>query len=140
MSQSSPAPSKNSALVVSDKTYSTLKHLAAVGLPGLSTLYVALATAWHWPDTAAVVGSIAAINVFVGLFMTLSSNNFANTFTRYAGDLLVSTDGSKSLSLAISSDVLSGLDKIGEVLLKVKQGSAVAPPQVTNNVVLPPTN
>jgi hypothetical protein len=124
MSQSSPAPiSKSPALVVSDKVYSILKHLAAVGLPAVSTLYVALASVYHWPDVPGVLAAIAALNVFVGGFMTLSSSTYASTFVKYAGDLLISTDGFKTPSLALNH-AMTDIEGMAEVLLQVKRGSA----------------
>lgn len=125
MSQSSPVPSSNSsALTLSNKTYNILKHIVAVGLPALSTLYLALASVYHWPDTAAVTATLTAINTFVGGFVVLSSNSYANAMIQYAGDLLISTDGKKNLSLSLSSAV-EELEKLGEVLFRVKKGSAV---------------
>lgn len=127
MSQSSPAPAKKSVLDLSNSTYTTLKHIASVGLPALSTLYFTLASVWHWHDTVAIGATIAAINVFVGGFMTLSSNSYASTLAKYAGDLLVhNVDSGKSFSIQLNSAV-QAVEHAGEALLRVVPTTAPNP-------------
>lgn len=127
MSQSTPVATKKPTPLLSDGVYTALKHIAAVGLPALSTLYFALASIWNWPDTTAVVGSIAAVNVFAGAFMTLSSVTYNSTITKYVGDLLYHKGGSvPELSLSLDGAV-QDIEKLGQVLLKVVPTNAAPP-------------
>lgn len=72
---------------LSNKVYDKLKFLVQVVLPGLATLYVALGQYWDFPNPEAVVGSVAAIATFLGLFLAASAKQYAG-----AGDLVVTTD------------------------------------------------
>ncbi|HUM83642.1 MAG TPA: phage holin [Lachnospiraceae bacterium] len=64
---------------MSNKTYDTLKWIAQVLIPALSTLYVALGTIWGWPYLEAVAGSLAAIDTFMGVLLGVSSINYQKT-------------------------------------------------------------
>jgi len=67
MSNSSETQGKRPLL--SDRNYTILKHISAIGLPSVGALYFALASLWHLPSAEQVVGSIAAVNVFMGGLM-----------------------------------------------------------------------
>lgn len=88
MSESSlPTPLKTPLL--GDKTYTLLKHMAALILPALGALYFALAQIWHFPNPNEVVGTIAALNTFFGLVLGVATRSYNNSDTKYAGDLVV---------------------------------------------------
>lgn len=53
-------------LILSDKTYSLLKWIALILLPALGTLYFALAGIWGLPFGEQIVGTITAIDTFLG--------------------------------------------------------------------------
>ena len=70
-----------------NNVYDKLKFVVQILLPGLATLYVAVAqyvTLWN-PE--AVVGIGAALATFLGLFLGASARQYDG-----AGDLLVTTD------------------------------------------------
>lgn len=60
-------------------SYDVLKPITTTVLPGLSALYIALATLWGFPNAREIVGTITAVNVFLGLLVTLSSHQFQKT-------------------------------------------------------------
>lgn len=62
---------------LSNKAYDILRDLAQIVLPALGTLYFALAGIWKWPYGEAVVGSIAAVDAFLGALLKLSSMRYA---------------------------------------------------------------
>ena len=62
---------------LSNKAYDILRDLAQIVLPALGTLYFALAGIWNWPYGEAVVGSIAAVDAFLGALLKLSSMRYA---------------------------------------------------------------
>jgi len=56
---------------LSNQTYNTLKWIAQILLPALATLYLALAGLWGFPHTEAVVGTITALDTFLGALLGL---------------------------------------------------------------------
>ena len=63
-------------LRMSNKTYDTLKYIAQIVLPALGTLYFALANIWNLPYGEQIVGTITAIDTFMGVLLKLSSNEY----------------------------------------------------------------
>lgn len=61
---------------MSDKLYDTLKWIAQILLPALGTLYFALAGIWNFPYAEAIVGTITAIDTFIGVLLGISSMNY----------------------------------------------------------------
>ncbi len=64
---------------MSNKTYDILKWIAQYLLPALGTLYFALAGIWGFPYGEQIVGTITAIDTFLGVILGISS-------AKYAGD------------------------------------------------------
>lgn len=56
-------------MVVSDKVYNVLKAIAMYILPALGTLYFALAGIWGFPYGEQVVGTITAVDAFLGVLI-----------------------------------------------------------------------
>lgn len=63
-------------LILNDKTYSLLKWVALILLPALGTLYFALASIWGLPFGEQIVGTITAIDTFLGAILGISTNNY----------------------------------------------------------------
>ena len=57
---------------ISNKVYDVLKWIAQYMLPALGTLYFALSTIWGFPYGEQVVGTITAIDAFLGAILGLS--------------------------------------------------------------------
>lgn len=60
-----------------NKTYDILKWIALVALPALATLYFALSGIWGFPYGEQIVGTITAIDTFLGALLGISSINYA---------------------------------------------------------------
>lgn len=58
---------------MSNKTYDILKWIAMYLLPALGTLYFALAGIWGFPYGEQVVGTITAVDTFLGVILGISS-------------------------------------------------------------------
>jgi len=58
---------------LNDKVYDILKWIAQYLLPALGTLYFALSTIWGLPYGEQVVGTITAIDAFLGAVLGISS-------------------------------------------------------------------
>lgn len=63
---------------MNDKIYNALKFIAMVLLPALGTLYFALASIWGLPYAEQIVGTITAIDTFLGTLLHISSINYNN--------------------------------------------------------------
>ena len=57
---------------MSNKTYDILKWIAQLLLPALGTLYFALAGIWNFPYGEQVVGTITALDTFLGVILGIS--------------------------------------------------------------------
>lgn len=60
-------------MTISNDTYNKLKWIAQIFLPALGTLYFALAGIWGFPYGEGVVGTIVAIDTFLGALLGLST-------------------------------------------------------------------
>lgn len=58
---------------MSNKLYDILKWVAQIFLPALGTLYFALAGIWNLPCGEEIVGTITAVDTFLGIILGLSS-------------------------------------------------------------------
>lgn len=97
----SPRPS-----FLSDGVYNLLKTFALLYLPAAGTLYFALAGIWHLPNPDEVVGSITAVDTFLGVVLGLSSVSYNKSDAKYAGVLNVVDPGE-----GLDKMLTVGLDK-----------------------------
>lgn len=63
-------------MLMSNKTYDVLKFIAVVVLPACGTLYFALSEIWGFPYGEEVVGTITAIDTFLGSILQISTNEY----------------------------------------------------------------
>lgn len=70
---------------MSNKTYDLLKWIAQILLPALGTLYFALSKIWGFPYATEVVGTIAAVDTFLGALLGISSANYNKTLEGKTG-------------------------------------------------------
>lgn len=61
---------------MSDKTYDILKYIAQIVLPALGTLWYALGSIWSWPYLEQILGTITAIDAFMGVLLKISSDQY----------------------------------------------------------------
>ena len=61
---------------MSDKTYNILKWIALIFLPALGTLYFAIANIWGLPYAEEIVGTITAIDAFLGALLGVSTSSY----------------------------------------------------------------
>lgn len=59
-----------------NKVYDILKFIAQIVLPALGTLYFALAGIWGLPYGEQIVGTITAIDAFLGALLGISTNKY----------------------------------------------------------------
>lgn len=61
---------------MNNKTYDLLKYVAQIVLPACGTLYFALASIWGLPYGQEVVGTITAVDTFLGALLMISTANY----------------------------------------------------------------
>lgn len=61
---------------MTNKMYDSLKWVAQVLLPGIATLYFALSGIWGLPFGEQIVGTVTAIDTFLGIFLGVSTNQY----------------------------------------------------------------
>lgn len=64
---------------MSNKVYNVLKWIAQFLLPALGTLYFALAGIWGFPYGEEVVGTITAVDTFLGVLLGIASTTYYKT-------------------------------------------------------------
>lgn len=69
-------------MMLSNKSYDIIKWIATYFLPAAGTLYFALASIWGLPYGEQIVGTITAVDTFLGVILGISNANYkkaANT-------------------------------------------------------------
>ena len=61
---------------MSNKTYDILKWVSQYLLPALATLYFAVAKIWGLPYGEEIVGTITAVDTFLGVLLGISTANY----------------------------------------------------------------
>jgi hypothetical protein len=64
------------ALKLENRQYDILKWIAQILLPALGALYFALSKIWGFPFATEVVGTISAIDAFLGAVLGISTMNY----------------------------------------------------------------
>ena len=60
--------------MLSNRQFDVLKKIAQVWLPALATLYFALSQIWGLPYGEAIVGTITAVDAFLGAILGISTH------------------------------------------------------------------
>ena len=61
---------------LSNKLYDVLKYIAQIVLPALGTLYFALSKIWSFPYGTEIVGTISAVDAFLGALLKISTDQY----------------------------------------------------------------
>ena len=61
---------------MSNKVYDILKYIAQLVLPAIGTLYFALAGIWGFPYGEQIVGTITAVDTFLGVVLGISTAKY----------------------------------------------------------------
>ena len=63
-------------MVLNDKVYNVLKWISLYVLPALATLYFTLSNIWSLPYTEQVIGTLTAIETFIGIILGISTSQY----------------------------------------------------------------
>ena len=61
---------------MSNKTYDVLKFITQIVLPATGTLYFTLAGIWGFPYGEQIVGTIVAVETFLGIVLKISNDQY----------------------------------------------------------------
>lgn len=90
---------------IPSKYYDILKEIAQIVLPALGTLYFALSQIWGLPFGEQIVGTITAIDAFLGACLHLSSR-------AYTGDGVLNIDTTDPKTDKYHLDFTTDLDEV----------------------------
>lgn len=101
---------------MSNKMYDILKWFAQYFFPAAGALYAALAKIWGFPYGEEVVGTLAAIDIFLGAVMGISSANYKGDGTLEIDD---TSRDDKSMYRFVLNTPIEDLPNRSKVTLKV---------------------
>lgn len=105
--------------LLGDSAYNRLKQSTTVLIPAVGALYFALAQIWGLPRAEEVVGSLAALNTFLGVVLGISTRSYNRSDTKYAGIIEVEeTEDVKNLNI-ILNEAARPLENEPEVTFRV---------------------
>lgn len=98
---------------ITNKMYDAIKWIVVIVIPAIITLYATLGNIWNFPRVEQITATLAAIDVFLGAIMQISSSKYNKT---YDGTLHVDTitdeEADKYLFEIDDLDDLADKDKI----------------------------
>lgn len=63
-------------MALKNSTYDVLKYITQIVIPAIATLYFALAKIWGFPYAAEIVGTLTAIDAFLGALLGISTAQY----------------------------------------------------------------
>lgn len=95
----------NNTPLLSNVWYKRFKFVALVVLPALGALYFSIAQIWGLPAAEQVVGTIVALDTFLGLLVKAAESSYdkvqENAPTLYDGNIIKTQSGDGRLVYAI---------------------------------------
>lgn len=64
---------------LSNKTYDVLKWIALIAFPAIIALYSTLSSIWGWSYGEQIVGTLAALEIFLGTILQISNVKYKKT-------------------------------------------------------------
>ncbi len=71
---------------MSNKVYDVLKYIAQIVLPAIATLYFALAQIWGLPYGEQIVGTITAVDAFLGAILRITTIKYEASLEEEGND------------------------------------------------------
>jgi hypothetical protein len=107
--------------VLNDAIYGKVKWLIVVVIPAVGTLYFALAKIWDLSSGEQILGTLLAVQAFLGVIFAISTSQYNNSDTKYDGAIVqTKTSTGTQASLEFNEHPADILEKKDQVLLKVK--------------------
>lgn len=109
---------------MTNKTYDILKYLALIVFPAVGALYFALAKIWGLPYATEIVGTIAAIDTFLGAILKISSDKYYSNDEDVDGYIVVEDDNDGEWTIDLDSVNFENLTDGARVHLKITDGNS----------------
>lgn len=110
--------------ILGNTTYDIAKDAATMWLPGLGVFYTTLATIWGLPYPIEVAGTVAAIAALLGVFLKISTTQYAKAPENNAGTIVVNTSDTTVPDVMTSVRIpVAQLKGVDSVTLKVVDAS-----------------
>lgn len=107
---------------MSNNVYDAFKFVAQIVLPALGTLYFALSQIWGFPYGEEVVGTITAIDIFLGVILGISTKGYNNLPDNYDGTLgIAHGEGEKDTAVLSMSMPIEELKRKDSISLRVRK-------------------
>jgi putative holin Dp-1 len=103
--------------------YDKLKFVAQIVLPALGTLVFTVGGIWGWDATTKVVGTITAVDLFLGLVLQISSTQYYKAGANFDGEAVVTKDpttGENQVTFAFNQNPTEVVDDPGKHSLEYK--------------------
>jgi hypothetical protein len=107
--------------MITGKLYDTLKFLAQIVFPALGTLYFTLAGIWGLPAAEQIVGTIVAIDTFLGVVLQISSVKFAAHTAKGILNVEKTSTGGKTFNLELAGDPEEEIEGKRRVIFEVRE-------------------
>ena len=69
--------------MMSNKVYDVMKWIAMYLIPAVGTLYFALAGIWNFPYGEEIVGTLTAVDTFLGVILGISTAKYNRQSEEY---------------------------------------------------------
>lgn len=63
-------------MVLKNSVYDVLKYVAQILIPAIATLYFSVSQIWGLPYGEQIVGTLTAVDAFLGVCLGISSDNY----------------------------------------------------------------
>lgn len=106
-----------------NSTYNGLKFVALVLLPALGTFVFALAGIWHLKDPEQIIGTITAVDTFLGALLHVSAKSYSPP-TNGALKIDTSVPDKETYTLDVTTPI-TDIKKLQHLVLKVEPGNSI---------------
>ncbi|QPX71452.1 hypothetical protein SscP1EGY_F55 [Streptomyces phage SscP1EGY] len=115
--------------MLGDGAYNVVKKSATIVLPALGTLYFTLSQIWGLPHAEEVVGTIAAVNTFLGVIVQISKKSYYASNAPYVGEIKVenSDDGTRKVFSLVVNGNPEDLETLDVATFKVNSDTGSNP-------------
>lgn len=114
------ASTNKPSVTLSNGAYDVVKAIAQYILPGLGALYFALATIWGLGYAEQVIGTITAVDVFLGVILGVLKKAYLASDAPYDGQLVVDTsDPEKDVHNLVLNSPMEDLATKNAITFKV---------------------
>ena len=105
-------------VMFTNDTYDKVKWIAQILLPGIGTLWFTISSIWGFPFGEQILGTITALDLFLGGLLGLSSNSYNGDGTM----VIDKSDPQKDIYRMEFNDDLDSLSDKESVTFKIVNG------------------